>query len=185
LPDLGGEAPARPGPPVAIRAGNPGNHWWELPGGGLDHGESLERAAIRETVEETGIELDRLGPQIRTRECRFRYRNRDHHRIDHFFLARRASVTATVAINPTENEKLGLIERARLSSTELRDSTDKLVPPELPAPTASRTASQRLRYLVPHQRTSRHCRTDPQRRRCWYRRARSDPHGPNARMDGC
>jgi 8-oxo-dGTP pyrophosphatase MutT (NUDIX family) len=110
----------------------PVHHWWELPGGGRDPGESLEQTAIRELVEETGIQLNQLGPQIWIRESRFRYRNRDHHCLDHVFLARRPDTTATVAARPTENEKLGLIERAWLTSTQLHDTTDKLVPPELP-----------------------------------------------------
>lgn len=111
---------------------DPGHHWWELPGGGLDDGETLEQAAMREVAEETGIELDQLGPQVWIRESRFRYRNRDHHRLDHVFLARRPGITATVATKPTENEKLGLIECAWLSSAQLHNGTDKLVPPELP-----------------------------------------------------
>jgi 8-oxo-dGTP pyrophosphatase MutT (NUDIX family) len=111
---------------------NPDHHWWELPGGGLDDGESLEQAAIREVAEETGIELDHLGPRVWIRESRFHYRNRDHHRIDHVFLARRPDATATVATKPTDNEKLGLIKRAWLTTARLHDTTDKLVPPELP-----------------------------------------------------
>lgn len=59
---------------------DPGHHWWELPGGGLDDGETLEQAATREVAEETGIHLDQLGPLVWIRESRFRYRNRDHHR---------------------------------------------------------------------------------------------------------
>jgi 8-oxo-dGTP pyrophosphatase MutT (NUDIX family) len=111
---------------------DPGHHWWELPGGGRDDGETLEQAAMREVAEETGIELDQLGPQVWIRESRFRYRNRDHHRLDHVFLARRPGATATVATKPTDNEKLGLIERAWFTVAQLRDCTDKLLPPELP-----------------------------------------------------
>lgn len=112
---------------------DPGHHWWELPGGGLDDGESLEQAAMREVAEETGIELDQLGPQVWIRESRFRYRNRDHHRIDHVFLARRTNTAATVATKPTDNEKLGLIERAWFTPIELRECADKLLPAALPA----------------------------------------------------
>lgn len=111
---------------------NPGHHWWELPGGGLDNDETLEQAAVREVTEETGIELDQLGPQVWVRESRFRYRNRDHHRIDHVFLARRPGVTATVATRPTENEKLGLLDRVWFSVTELHACPDKLLPASLP-----------------------------------------------------
>lgn len=110
----------------------PDHHWWELPGGGLDPGESLEQAAIREVAEETGIELPHVGPQVWVRESRFRYRNRDHHRIDHVFLARRPGVTATVAPKPTDNEKLGLIDRAWFTVAELHACQDKLLPASLP-----------------------------------------------------
>jgi ADP-ribose pyrophosphatase YjhB (NUDIX family) len=112
---------------------DPDHHWWELPGGGLDPCETLEQAAMREVAEETGIELNQLGPQVWIRESRFRYRNRDHHRIDHVFLARHPGGIATVATKPTENEKLGLIEQAWFTDAQLHDCIDKLVPPELPA----------------------------------------------------
>lgn len=35
---------------------------WELPSGGVDSGESLEEAAIRECMEETGIKCENLTP---------------------------------------------------------------------------------------------------------------------------
>lgn len=40
------------------RAEPPGIGYWTLPGGFMECGESLEQAAVRETFEETGIELD-------------------------------------------------------------------------------------------------------------------------------
>jgi ADP-ribose pyrophosphatase YjhB (NUDIX family) len=116
----------------ALDPADPAHHWWELPGGGLDDGEDLQAAARREVAEETGIILPALGRELWVRESRFRYKSRDHHRIEHVFLAHTASTTPHVALQPTENEKAGLIERRWWPADELRQCRDKLLPAELP-----------------------------------------------------
>ncbi|MBV9144062.1 MAG: NUDIX domain-containing protein [Pseudonocardiales bacterium] len=110
---------------------DPGHHWWELPGGGLDEGEDLAQAARRELAEESGILLPELGRKLWVRESRFRYRGRAHHRIEHVFLGRTPSTLAQVPLKPTENEKAGLIERRWWPATELRTCPDKLLPSNL------------------------------------------------------
>ncbi|KAA2252361.1 NUDIX domain-containing protein [Solihabitans fulvus] len=108
------------------------HHWWELPGGGLDEGETLHDAARREVAEESGIVVTDLGRELWVRESRFHYQGRDHHRIDHVFLGRTSDTAPQVPLKPTENEKAGLIERRWWTAAELRQCQDKLLPATLP-----------------------------------------------------
>ena len=47
--------------------------FWEIPGGGMDPGETSEQTAAREIVEETGITDFEMGPCIWTQQVQFTF----------------------------------------------------------------------------------------------------------------
>jgi ADP-ribose pyrophosphatase YjhB (NUDIX family) len=69
---------------VLIKRKNP-PYGWAIPGGFVDYGESLEEAAVREAMEETGLKVD-LVKQLHT----YSDPNRDprHHTISTVYMAR-------------------------------------------------------------------------------------------------
>ena len=64
-----------------------GKAWWAAPGGGLERAETHEEAARREVREETGLDLQNLGPWIWTREHVFRFEGRLYKQMERYFLA--------------------------------------------------------------------------------------------------
>lgn len=120
----------------------PGHRWWELPGGGVESGETLHQTACREVTEESGIILSTVDRLLWTRESRFTYRGRDHHRLDHVFLARISDDQPTMALTPTANEHASVLARRWWTAAELDAAADKLLPASLPTLVASLLAGR-------------------------------------------
>lgn len=90
---------------------DPSVTWWFTPGGGVEAGESLKAAALREVAEETGITDVRLGPVLWERTCSFMFDGRRWEQDEWYWLGR----TDTVGVDTS-----GQTDLERRSVTSLR-----------------------------------------------------------------
>ena len=73
---------------------------WGFPKGHLEDGEAAEAAALREVLEETGVDCLKVSGEIETIDWYFRFRGRLVHKVCHFYLMR----TESADTNPQMDE---------------------------------------------------------------------------------
>jgi 8-oxo-dGTP pyrophosphatase MutT (NUDIX family) len=116
---LRGGDPRRPGPAV-----------WHTPGGGIDPGESPERAALRELAEEVGLELDSPGPLVWTRRFQFSFDGVRYDQDEVFYFTR-------IDSHEVDDSRHTPLERRYLSGhrwfsvSELEQFDELVAPPDL------------------------------------------------------
>jgi 8-oxo-dGTP pyrophosphatase MutT (NUDIX family) len=107
---------------------------WITPGGGIDEGESVIQAAMRELAEETGLEVspEALGELIWVTEGRWDWADGKNHNtyVDHFYLLQIDDLQLDVS-GWTQDELRDVVEHRWWSLDELKQSGESVSPPGL------------------------------------------------------
>jgi 8-oxo-dGTP pyrophosphatase MutT (NUDIX family) len=106
--------------------------WWITPGGGVNDGETVEGAAVREVLEETGLHLSpvQLGPVIATRVAAFEFESRRFQQSESFFAVNVEAFTPQHH-GWDEVEQRALLGHRWWTVDELRATDEAVYPSEL------------------------------------------------------
>ncbi len=107
--------------------------WWELPGGGLEPGESPEQAVAREVAEETGFAVDpaAVSPARWHRRATFRWLGRRRWQEETVHVARLAPGTVAGVHCRTDDETAAVLGQRWWSLAEVAASEEVFYPGRL------------------------------------------------------
>jgi 8-oxo-dGTP pyrophosphatase MutT (NUDIX family) len=107
---------------------------WITPGGGIDEGESVIQAAMRELAEETGLEVspEALGELIWVTEGRWDWADGQNHHtfVDHFYLLQIQDFALDIS-GWTADEHRDVLEHRWWRLDDLKQSGESVSPPGL------------------------------------------------------
>jgi 8-oxo-dGTP pyrophosphatase MutT (NUDIX family) len=107
-----------------------GQDFWGTPGGGVEEDdETLERAALRELVEETGLRRQSVGPEVARREVALQLPDGEHVVQDERYFLVRVADNALSRDDWTDLEREVMVEHRWWSLEEL-SRTEAAVWPE-------------------------------------------------------
>lgn len=109
---------------------DPAQRWWNTTGGGIDDGETAEQAAVREVREETGLQIDGVGPVVHRRVTEFSFGGSDYRQSEEYFLVRTAAFEAAPT-GHSELEMQAVLGMRWWSREELRATDERVYPEEL------------------------------------------------------
>jgi 8-oxo-dGTP pyrophosphatase MutT (NUDIX family) len=108
-----------------------GRDFWATPGGGVEDGETMEQAAVRELAEETGLQRGSVSPEVARREVAFQLPDGEHVVSDERYFLVRVTDDALSRANWTAFEREVMVEHRWWSREELAQTAATVWPENL------------------------------------------------------